>query len=75
MKVCYLKQKHPEEGSDYPDRTIWKDKTLLLLDSAGNVYKTRRGYALNEQNEKIHDNCIDIEVDAESYYCKHLTGL
>ena len=27
---------------------------------------------MNEKNEKIHDNCIDIQIDADKFYVKHL---
>ena len=70
--MIYMRQKCPEEQEDYPNRTIWKDKSMILLDSAGNVYKTKRGYSMNEKNKKIHDNCIDIQIDADKFYVKHL---
>ena len=60
VKMIYMRQKCPEESEDYPNRTIWKDKSMILLDTAGVVYKTKRGYSMNEKNEKIHENCIDI---------------
>ena len=60
VKMIYMRQKNPEESEDYPNRTIWKDKSMLLLDTAGVVYKSKRGYSMNEKNEKIHENCIDI---------------
>ena len=47
VKVYYMRQKSDEEDGDYPNRTIWKDKSLLLLDTAGNVFKTKQGYRLD----------------------------
>lgn len=70
--MIYMRQKCPEEKEDYPNRTIWKDKSMIMLDQAGVVYKTKRGYSMNEKNEKIHDNCIDIQIDADKFYVKHL---
>ena len=72
--MYYMRQKHDEEDSEYPNRTIWKDKSLILLDTAGNVYKTKEGYRLDQQTKKIHSNCIDIQIDSESYFVKHLKG-
>ena len=74
VKMYYMRQKSDEEDGDYPDRTIWKDKSIILLDSAGKVFKTKQGYKLNEQCKKIYENCIDIQVDAESFFVKHLVG-
>ena len=64
VKMLYMRQKHPEEGGNYPDRTIWKDKSLILLDAAGKIWKTRRGYSLNERSEEQCENCIDIQIDS-----------
>ena len=52
VKMLYMRQKHPEEGGNYPDRTIWKDKSVILLDASGKIWKTRRGYSLNERHEE-----------------------
>ena len=46
--MYYMRQKHDEEDGEYPNREIWKDKSLILLDTAGNVYTTKNGYRLDQ---------------------------
>ena len=70
VKMFYMRKKHPEEGGAYPDRTIWKDKSLVLLAAQGKLLTTRNGYSLNESCEDICGNVIDICVDSELYYFK-----
>ena len=60
VKMLFVRQKNHEEPSDYPNRTIWKDKSMILLDTAGTVWKTNKGYGWNEKCIKIHEKCIDI---------------
>lgn len=70
--MCFVRTKNRDEGADYPHRTIWKDKSLLSLDTAGNVYKCRNQYSWNEGVHKLNENCIDIALDSETYFAKHL---
>lgn len=71
--MCFIRTKNRDEGAEYPHRTIWKDKSLLLLDTAGNVYKCRNQYSWNEGVDKLQSNCIDIAIDSETYFAKHLS--
>ena len=45
---------------------------MILLDSEGKVYKTHNLHGWHESIYKIHDNCIDIQIDADKFYVKHL---
>ena len=70
--MIFMRQKCNQESEDYPNRTIWKDKSMILLDAEGKVYKTHNLHGWHESIYKIHDNCIDIHIDEEKFYVKHL---
>ena len=44
VKMTYLRIRNVEEGKPYEQRPIWKDKSILILDQAGNSYNFEYGY-------------------------------
>ena len=74
QKMVYHRRRNEEEiNKSFESRTLWKDKSLLLLDQAGNIYRLD-GYWWHKAPIKMQNNCLDIVTHSDKYIAMHLNG-
>ena len=64
VKMTYLRRRNTEENKPYAQRTLWKDKSLLILDQAGNSYRLD-GYWWHKAPIALRKHCINIETHSD----------
>ena len=73
IKMTYLRRRNDEENKSYYSRTLWKDKSLLILDQAGNSYRLE-GYWWHKAPIALRKNCINIDTHSDQYLAVHVNG-
>ena len=71
IKFLYLNKRSPDDTREYLERDLWRDKRLMVLDSAGDAYHLHT-WQWHRPYKRLQGQCIDIQQDREHFYIQRL---